>query len=91
MQELSLDLCHFIGGGFPETIDCDGKVLTKEDISFIATVGIIIGGFTGLIKLSSYPLLGGALGAMIGGMLFPISAHYIGKVMVATYEKIGIM
>lgn len=93
MKELSLSECQFISGGFPEK-EYGGetdKVLTKEDIRFIATFGIFFGGITGLIKYSSSPLLAMALGATLGGMILPITAHYLGKIMIAAYEATGVM
>lgn len=92
MKELSLSECQYISGGFPEKGDGEtDKVLTKEDVCFVATFGLVFGGITGLIKCSSFPFLGIALGATLGGIIFPITAHYLGKIMIAAYETTGVM
>jgi hypothetical protein len=92
MKELSQIDCQFINGGFPEvTPEYPGKVLNKDDICHLATFGILFGGITGLVKLSSYPLIGVSMGAVLGGILLPITAHYVGNMMLATYEMSGII
>lgn len=92
MKALSQFDCQFISGGFPEiNLDDPSKVLTKDDVCFMATAGIVIGGITGLVKLSSYPLIGLSLGTVMGGVLLPIAAHYVGQMMVATYEMTGVI
>ncbi|MGE3319874.1 MAG: hypothetical protein AB7I18_11330 [Candidatus Berkiella sp.] len=92
MKTLSQFDCQLISGGFPEVNSNDpSKVLTKEDVCFMATAGIVIGGITGLVKLSSYPLIGLSIGTVLGGVLFPITAHYLGQMMVASYEMTGVI
>ena len=92
MKELSQNDCQFISGGFPETApENSGKVLNKDDICHLATFGLLFGGITGLMKFSSYPLVGLGAGAIMGGILIPITAHYIGTMMLATYEMSGII
>jgi hypothetical protein len=92
MEVLSLIDCQCISGGFPEvTPEHPGKVLNKDDICHLATFGILFGGITGLVKMSSYPLIGLSTGAVLGGVLFPITAHYVGTLMLAAYEMSGII
>lgn len=92
MKELSHFDCQFISGGFPETAPENlGKVLNKDDICHLATFGLVFGGITGLMKLSSYPLIGLSAGAIMGGILFPITAHFVGTMMLTTYEMSGII
>lgn len=92
MFELSSFDCQLISGGFPELeVDHPGKVLNKEDVCFLASMGVILGAITGVVKLSSYPFIGLSIGAVAGGMIFPISAHYLGKMMVSAYEITGVI
>lgn len=92
MQALSEFDCQFISGGFPEIDSADpSKVLSKQDVCFMATTGVVIGGLTGLVKLSSYPLIGLSIGTVLGGILFPIAAHYVGQMMVTSYEMTGVI
>ena len=92
MQVLSLFNCQFVSGGFPEVgSEHPGGVLNKDDICQFATFGILIGGITGLMKLTSFPLIGLSAGAVLGGILFPITAHYVGNMMLVTYEMSGII
>ncbi len=92
MFELSAFDCQLVSGGFPELeVDHPGKVLTKEDVCFLASMGVIFGAISGVVKLSRYPILGLSMGALAGGMIFPISAHYLGKMMVTAYEITGVI
>ncbi len=92
MKVLSQIDCQFISGGFPEIApEHPGKVLNKDDICHLATFGILFGGITGVVKLASYPLIGLTTGAVLGGILLPIAAHYLGNMMLATYEMSGII